>query len=69
MSGVYSREVWFRVFITFGWHALIPGGQSPTIEWWLRVRKEVSKSLRAKFDSVFALVAWCLWLTKWKDLQ
>jgi hypothetical protein len=58
---VYSQEVWFRIFRSQGWQALILGGQDTTIEWWLASRKRVHKSCpdsRAKFDSIFALLAW-----------
>jgi hypothetical protein len=34
------------------------------VAWWLASRKRVQKERRKTFDSVFALVSWCLWLQR-----
>jgi hypothetical protein len=57
----YSREVWFRIFRRHGWVALLPTAQQAIIDWWLSVRKRVSKASRNRFVSIFALVVWRLW--------
>jgi hypothetical protein len=57
----YNREVWFRIFRRHGWVALLPVAQQAIIDWWLSMRKRVSKVSRSRFDSIFALVLWRLW--------
>jgi hypothetical protein len=34
------------------------------VEWWLAVRKRVTKAQRKAFDSMVLLIAWCVWLQR-----
>jgi hypothetical protein len=57
----YSRELWFRILRRHGWLTMPPALQQAIIDWWLSVRKWLSKAPRKTVDSVVALVLWCLW--------
>jgi hypothetical protein len=53
---VYSKEVWFKIYRSNRWSALIPDQGQLTLHWWLNSRKLVHKISRARFDSIFALI-------------
>lgn len=57
----YSREVWFKLLRPSGHHRLMPPPNASIVDWWLRSRKGLSKELRRRFDTFFALVCWEIW--------
>jgi hypothetical protein len=58
----FSRQVWFTYLSMFGWQLLLPGPDDVFPEWWIRRRKQVAQARRKAFDSIFVLVAHCIWL-------
>jgi hypothetical protein len=64
LTCVYSREVWFRLLRAAGFQHLVPSGAPSIVDWWPPARKHIHNSQRKGFDTMFALVAWSLWLER-----
>jgi hypothetical protein len=64
MQCVLSREIWYKLLRSCGWHHLAPTGADHLIDWWLRSRKLVTKARRKAFDSLVVLITWNLWLER-----
>jgi hypothetical protein len=58
---VYSREVWASILQSYGWEQLVLMPDSSFTDWWLALRKRVTKWRRKAFDSI-VLVSRCIWL-------
>ena len=43
------------------WQCFLYSTQSWRIDWWATGRKQVVKSKRKGFDTLIALICWCLW--------
>jgi hypothetical protein len=54
----FSREVWFRIFSSFGSQQLTLAPVDDFGPWWLRSRKLVPQRRLKAFDSLVILVAW-----------
>jgi len=57
----FSREVWHIWFARIWLQVPSADDGEAALEWWLRSRKTVQKSLRRGFDSLIFLVGWMLW--------
>jgi len=59
---VYSREIWYRVFLRLGWSNHVPSPDCISFaDWWNSAHKWIAKSDRKCFDSVIILTCWLLW--------
>jgi hypothetical protein len=58
---VFSREVWSSCLRSFRLHDLVIVQESAIMEWWIFSRKQLPKSIRRGFDSLFFLMGWALW--------
>ena len=58
---VYSREVWAILLAKLHLLDVVLVNEEDVMEWWLRNRKLVVKSVRKGFHSLFFLVSWRLW--------
>ena len=57
----FSREVWQLWFGRLHLQMLLADADQRAIEWWLLLRKQLPKTLRLGFDSLFFLIYWRLW--------
>ena len=61
-SCVFSREIWFRIFLRLGWSIHVPPAACTAFaDWWTSAHKRIAKPDRKSFDSLLILAAWCLW--------
>jgi hypothetical protein len=59
---VFGHEVWFNCLRKFGWQLLSLAADDAFPIWWLHRRKQVAKARRKAFNSLYALIAQCIWL-------
>jgi hypothetical protein len=61
---VFSREIWFKVFMLFDRKQLCPAQDDSLASWWLRSQQLIPKGWRNVFDSMVVLVCWGVWLQR-----
>ena len=59
---MFARQVWFQCFSRARINlAMLPTQHTRLEDWWATRRKQVVKSKRKGFDTLIALICWCLW--------
>lgn len=58
---VFARQVWLGLLLPLQLQELSPLGEQDIATWWIQQRRRIDVASRPLFDSLFLLVAWCIW--------
>jgi hypothetical protein len=62
---VYAREFWFLILRRLSLRAIAPTAEVvDVVDWWLPSRKRLPKDSRKRFNTLFLLATWLLWLER-----